>query len=225
VRARIDWKDAGFDAAVVVEFRARLLTGRAELRLFEMLLDCLKDHGFVKARGRQRTDSTHVLAAIHVLHRLECVTETLRHARNVLATAAPDWLPSWVPPDWFDRYRRRLQDDRRPKGKEAREALAEHIGAAGRHLLVVLDDPQAPAGLNQVSAIRTLRRVWLEQYSAGEPIRWRVADDLLPASVMISSPYDAEARYSSKSEPSWTGYTDEVPCQVIGIRVAMTGLE
>jgi transposase len=214
VRARIDWKyalclpleDDGFDASVLVEFRARLLSGRAELRLFETLLACLKDRGFVKARGRQRTDSTHVLAAIHVLNRLECVAETLRHALNVLAIAAPDWLRSWVPADWFDRYGRRLQDDRLPKGKEAREALAEHIGADGRHLLAALDDPQAPGGLSQLPAIRTLRRVWLEQCYAGEPIRWRVADDLPPSSVLICSPHDPEARYSVKREMAGTGY-------------------
>src|SRR5205085_8661794 len=80
VRARIDWKyalclpleDEGFDASVLSEFRARLIAGGAERRLFETLLEHLKDHALVKPRGRQRTDSTHVLAAIQVLSRLEC---------------------------------------------------------------------------------------------------------------------------------------------------------
>jgi transposase len=169
------------------------------------LLDWLKGHGFGKARGRQRTDSPHVLAAIPVLNRPECVAETLRHARNVLATGAPDWLPSRVPTDWFDRYSQRLQDDRLPKGREAREALAAQIGADGRSFLAVPGDPQAPVGLNQVPAIRTLRRVWLEQYPAGKPIRWREAANLPPAGVMIRSPDDAEARYSIKRETVWTG--------------------
>ena len=88
VRGRIDWKyalrlpldDPGFDASVLCEFRGRLLAGNAERRLFDTLLAQLKTHGFVKAHGRQRTDSTHVLAAIHVLNRLECVGETLRQA-------------------------------------------------------------------------------------------------------------------------------------------------
>jgi transposase len=77
--------DAGF-LSVLVEFRARLLAGGAERRLFDTLLACLKQHGFVTARGRQRTDSTHVLAAVHVLNRLELVAETLRAAlRSALA--------------------------------------------------------------------------------------------------------------------------------------------
>lgn len=214
VRARIDWKyclclpleDEGFDASVLVEFRARLLAGGAEQQLFETVLTCLKEHGFVTARGRQRTDSTHVLAAIHVLNRLECVGETLRHTLNVLAVAAPAWLRGWVPPIWFERYGQRLQDYRLPKGKDEREALAAQIGADGRHLLARLDDPATPAGVGHLPAVQVLRRVWLQQYYADEPARWRAADDLPPGAVLISSPYDAEARFSVKRETTWTGY-------------------
>jgi transposase len=214
VRARIDWKyalrlpldDDGFDHTVLCEFRARLIAGEAELRLFETVLTCLKEHGFVKARGRQRTDSTHVLAALHVLNRLECVGETLRHTLNVLAVAAPDWLRGWVPPAWFDRYGQRLQDYRLPKGKAERDALAAQIGADGRALLGRLDDPTAPAGLSQLLAVQVLRRVWLQQYYADEPVCWRAATDLPPAAVLISTPYDAEARFSVKRETTWTGY-------------------
>ena len=104
VRARIDWKyalrlpleDTGFDSTVLVEFRARLLAGDAERRLFDTLLDCLKTHGFVKARGRQRTDSTHVLAAVRTLNRLELVGETVLFALNRLTVVAPDWLRAQV---------------------------------------------------------------------------------------------------------------------------------
>ena len=81
VRRCIDWKyalsldltDPGFHYSVLSEFRTRLLTGQAEQRLLTVLLDLLKQHGWLKARGRQRTDSTHVLAAVRVLNRLELV--------------------------------------------------------------------------------------------------------------------------------------------------------
>jgi transposase len=93
VRSRIDWtyglslelSDTGFDASVLCEFRARLLAGGAEGRLFEGLLDQCRARRFLKARGRQRTDSTHVLAAIRALNRLEGAGESMRHALNVLA--------------------------------------------------------------------------------------------------------------------------------------------
>jgi transposase len=87
VRTRIDWKyllsleltDAGFDFSVLSEFRGRLLAQGAERRLFDVLLEHCRKRGWIKARGKQRTDSTHVLAAIRTLRRLECVGETMRH--------------------------------------------------------------------------------------------------------------------------------------------------
>ena len=65
VRARIDWKyglgleldDPGFDASVLSEFRSRLMAGQAEVLLFETLLSLLREQHFLKARGKQRTDS------------------------------------------------------------------------------------------------------------------------------------------------------------------------
>jgi len=42
-----------------------------------------------RPRGRQRTDSTHVLAAVRVLNRLERVSETMHAALNGLAVVAP----------------------------------------------------------------------------------------------------------------------------------------
>src|SRR3954468_7047570 len=106
VRARIDWKyllaldlaDAGFDYTVLCEFRARLLAGGAAEHLLARMLDVAHEAGLIKARGRQRTDSTHVLAAVRALNRLELVAETLRAALNAIAGVAPDWLRALAPP-------------------------------------------------------------------------------------------------------------------------------
>ncbi len=213
VRGRIDWKyalclpleDEGFDASVLSEFRARLIAGGAERRLFETVLERLQAHQLVKPRGRQRTDSTHVLAAIQVLRRLECIGETLRHALDTLARVAPDWLRAWAPAAWYDRYGQRFQAYRLPAGKEARTALAEAIGADGRQLLTAIHDPAAPAWLREVPAVQTLRRCWLQQFHAGEPSRWRAATDLPPAPRLLTTPYDPEARSSRKRAREWVG--------------------
>jgi len=214
VRGRIDWKyalalpleDPGFDASVLPEFRSRLIARGAETLLFETLLAVLKEEQLVKPRSRQRTDSTHVLAAIHVLNRLELVGETLRHALNTLATVAPEWLRSWVPSDWFDRYCHRFEEYRLPDGPAARTALAEQIGADGRRLLTTIFQTPALAWLLQVPAVTTLWRVWLQQFYTDDPITWRKAEDLPPSAVVVSSPYDPDARYSQKRETIWTGY-------------------
>lgn len=215
VRARIDWKyalglelsDSGFDASVLCEFRARLLRHGAETLLFETMLAHLRERELVKPKSRQLTDSTHVLAAIHVLNRLELVGETMRQALNTLAVVLPEWLRNWVPGEWFDRYGRRFEEYRLPDSLQERTALAVHIGADGQRLLQAVDNhPSAADWLREVPAVETLRRVWVQQFHGGEPIRWRAAEDPPPAPLLISSPYDPDARYCKKRETVWTGY-------------------
>jgi len=217
VRDRLRWTyllglgltDPGFAASVLSEFRGRLIAGGAEALLCETLLAHLRAQGLVKPRGRQRTDSTHVLAAIHVLNRRECIGETLRHALNTLATVAPAWLRAWVPPSWADHYARRFEDYRLPAGKAERYALAAEIGADGGLLLCRLYAVDAPSWLRAVPAVQVLRRVWLQQFHAAlldEPVRWRAAEDLPPAPLLIGSPYDPEARWSKKRDTEWVGY-------------------
>jgi transposase len=132
VRARIDWKYAlgleltnpGFHFSVLTEFRARLIAGGAEQFLLDRMLEQFQQRGLVKARGKQRTDSTHVLAAVHSLSLLELVGETLRATLNDLATVAPEWLRTVAQPEWFERYVHRVEEYRLPKAKPAREAYA-----------------------------------------------------------------------------------------------------
>jgi transposase len=227
VRGRIDWKyvlgleltDSGFDASVLSEFRTRLVAGEAELVLLDALLDRCRSVGLVKARGRQRTDSTHVLAAIRVLNRLELVGETLRHALQQVARVAPTWLEGlgqqggWFEPDWRRRYGRRFEEFRLPRAKAEREALAATIGRDGFRLLRAIDEGAGPPGLADLPAVETLRRVWLQQYDAPAPddiTRWRTTDNLPPAGRLINSPYDVEARYGIKRGVPWTGYKDHL---------------
>jgi transposase len=217
VRSRIDWKyalsldltDPGFDASVLSEFRTRLVQGGAEMHLLDAMLARFKAVGLLKARGRQRTDSTHVLAAVRALNRLECVGETVRQALNALAIAAPDWLRPRLHPDWIDRYGTRFDDYRLPKAEAARQALAEQIGADGRVLLRAISAADAPTWLHNLRAVCILRQVWIQHYYAvgdHEPMRWRAWADLPAAAQMITTPYDIEARYSIKRTTVWTGY-------------------
>src|ERR671931_1554967 len=135
VRARIDWKyllsleltDPGVDFSVLSEFRDRLLAGSAEEFLLEKLLERGRALGLLKARGQQRTDSTHVLAAIRVLSRLELVADTLRAALNAVATVAPAWLQGVAPLAWYERYGKRIEDSRLPKEQPQRAAYAQTV--------------------------------------------------------------------------------------------------
>jgi transposase len=124
VRSRIDWKyalgleltDPGFHFSVLSDFRARLVVHDASDQLLNTMLKRFKARGLLKGRGKQRTDSTHIVAAVRMLNRLEQVGETLRYTLNVLAELVPVWLKSQVPVEWFDRYSSRFENQRRGGG-------------------------------------------------------------------------------------------------------------
>jgi transposase len=214
VRSRIDWKyvlrleltDPGCEASVLSEFRSRLLAGSAESLLFDRLLTWCCDHQLVKARGRQRTDATHILAAVRALNRIEVVGETLRHALNSLAVVVPQWLRAVSPPEWRDRYARRAEDDRLPTTQAARTALTLTIGCDGWQLLAAVDHADTPRWVREVPAVAILRRVWMQNYWwDGTQLRWREANNIPPAAQFISSPDDAEAHDARKHTTQWVG--------------------
>jgi transposase len=215
VRGRIDWKyalgleltDPGFDASVLSEFRTRLVHGGAEALLLEPLLRQLEAHDLLKARGTQRTDSTHILAAIRTLNRLELVGETMRYALNRLAVAAPAWLQAHLHPAWGERYSHRVENYRLPKAEAERQQLAAAIGADGFTLLRAAYAPEAPPTVRKAPAVEVLRQIWVQQYyGPDDPPRWRQEPDVPPAAQLIHSPYDLDARYSLQHGCAWVGY-------------------
>ena len=222
VRARIDRKyllaldlaDAGFDHSALCEFRGRLLGGDAADRLLARLLDAAREGGLLKARGRQRTDSTHVLAAIRTLNRVELVAETLRAALNAIAAAAPEWLRSVAPREWHERYDRRIEDMRLPDAGPKRDAYVAQVGADGFLLLDALGGEGTPPEAAGPPGVAVLRRVWarhFERIEAAPGIRGDGSARLRPVQGRgpgdrVESPYDVDARFRCKSGKSWTGY-------------------
>jgi transposase len=176
VRARIDWKyalgleltDEGFHYSVLSEFRTRLVQGSMEQVLLDTVLQRCHERGWLRARGRQRTDSTYILGAVKALNQLELVGETLRHALNVLATVAPEWLKPQIPPAWFERYAERIEDYRLPKDQTDRDALSATMGEDGYLLLASIDQAAAQPEwrwLKELPAVRTLEQIWAQQDS------------------------------------------------------------
>lgn len=215
VRARIDWKyalnlemrDSGFHYSALSEFRDRLISGEMEGKLLDDLLQQWQKRGLVKARGQQRTDSTIVLANIRQLNRLSCVGETMRRALNDISAVAPEWLLEQISSDWFDRYGPRFDGYRLPKGKGKQEELRATIGADGLHLLQQIYAKDAPAYLVELPSVDVLRRVWIQQYQVvNGKLQWRADKDIPPKRLLIQSPYDTEARNSTKRKINWTGY-------------------
>ena len=223
VRDRVSWKyalgleldDQGFDASVLSEFRSRLVAGDLTCLALDALLARLAGLGLVKAGGRQRTDSTHVLGAIRELNRLELAGETLRAALEALAAAAPDWLAGVIDESWQQVYGARIDDLHLPESQASRQDLMVRYGADGYYLLEQVHGPGAPGWLRELPAVQALRRIWIQQFyrevtDGRQEVRRREklpeGDGLPPGRDRLISPYDLDARYSIKRDHGWGGY-------------------
>jgi transposase len=103
------------------------------------------------------------------------------------------------------------------------------MAAHGLYVLEKALSAPAPSWLREVPALRTLWRVWLQNFSWAEDektLRLRTSEEIPPGRLFIGSPYDEEARFrgaksaitngqrqlgfstsnSQKRPSSWVGY-------------------
>src|SRR5713101_2938151 len=225
VRTRIDWQyllglpldDPGFDHTVLAEFRGRVADAGLEQVVLDALLALLAAGGLVKAGGKQRTDSTHVIAAVAALNRLELAGESVRAALEALTAAHPAWVEQRVcVPDFARRYATPMTSWRPPVSQARRDELAVAYAKDGYALLAAVYDSAAPSWLRELPAVDVLRRVLLQNYTrtitgdGREVIRRREkepeGDGLPPGHTRIASPYDTDARWGVKRDTFWLGY-------------------
>ncbi|MER5214321.1 transposase [Streptomyces sp. NPDC002838] len=206
VRCRIDFKyalaleldDPGFHHSVLAGFRERLTQDDRADRLLDLALARLKEAGLVRERTIQRTDSTHVLAAVRDLTRLELVTEAVRAVLEEVARTADHLLIGLVDADWGRRYGRPVRLGKNPTRPKTR------ILAAGDDAWRLLErlHRQGP-GYRPGPQAEALRQIMVQNYyrDAAGRLHWRTPDDggLAPSSSAILSPYDTTARYLGRS--------------------------
>jgi transposase len=224
VRTRLDWQYAlglaldeeGFDFSVLSEFRSRVAEHGLEERALDALLARLAAEGLVKAGGKQRTDSTHVIAAVRALQAIELAGESVRAALEALAASCPDWLASrFCAGDWARRYGARIDSWRLPAGKAERDRLTTEFARDGYALVSACYEDTAPPWAREVPAVQVLRTVLVQNFhldrdgQGREVISRREAgleSGLPPAHIRIESPYDTQARWSVKKDLTWLGY-------------------
>ncbi len=224
VRTRIDWQyllglgldDPGFDHTVLAEFRARVAEGGLEQVALDALLERLAAEGLIRAGGKQRTDSTHVVAAVAALNRLELAGESVRAALEALTATHPDWVAQRIcVPDFARRYGTPMTSWRPPAPGAKQDELAIACARDGYALLEAVYDSSSPAWLREIPAVDVLRRVLVQNYTrtitdGREVIKRREkapeGDGLPPGHARISSPYDTDARWGAKREEFWLGY-------------------
>ena len=72
--------------------------------------------------------------------------------------------------------------------------------------------PESQPDLRGLPTLEALRRIWLQHYYSCavpglEVLRWRTGDEQPPSALPIHSPADLEARFCSKHDTHWVGYT------------------
>jgi transposase len=222
--------DPGFDHTVLSEFRAKIAGAGLERVVLDALLERLKADGLIRAGGKQRSDSTHVAAAVAALNRLELAGESVRAALEALAAAHPGWTTGMLDAGWTRRYGTPVTSWRPPMTEKKRDELAVAYGRDGFALLEAVCHPASPAWLRELPAVQVLRIVLLQNYTrtvhedGTEVIKRREkapeGDGLPPGHIRVASPYDTDARWGVKREESWMGYKlhvsetcdDQPPC-------------
>jgi transposase len=223
-RTRLDWQyalglaldDEGFDHSVLSEFRARVAAHGLEEAVLDALLARLAADGLVKAGGKQRTDSTHVIAQVRALHAVELAGEAVRAALEALAVACPDWLAArFCTGDWARRYGARTGSWTLPPGRADRDKLAIEYARDGYGLVSACYEDSAPVWARELTAVQVLRTVLIQNFLITQDPRGRevisrrepgLEAGVPPGHARIASPYDTEARWSVKKDLTWLGY-------------------
>jgi IS5 family transposase len=195
-----------FHSTTLVYFRGRLAeSGKARLAL-EAGLEAMRQSGYLKGRRAVRVDSTHVLAQVSAMSRLECVRETLRLALNFLSAFGGS--DAWEP--WFTRYEDRHPDELR--GASA-DRLRLTMGRAGSDMWDILKRTDELGEIvSGAEPVALLRRVFGEQFEprqeGGEPVQRKAT----PTDA-VKNPHDPEAVWSTKKsigKAGWVGYKLQV---------------
>ncbi|MBI3985989.1 MAG: transposase [Lentisphaerae bacterium] len=193
-----DW--AGIDPSTLVYFRQRLAKHRLATVALDSGLAAMRSAGYLRQHGAVRIDSTHVLAQVAHMSRLECARETLRLALDFLvAFGGP---AAWEP--WFSRYVERHPKDLRKASIERRRAS---MAQAGRDIRDVLTQTQTLGdAVIRSEPVALLQRVFAEQFDLTEG----ASPQQRPAapSGAVHNPHDPDAEWSTKGtlgKAGWVG--------------------
>jgi transposase len=201
LRQEVDW--TGFDYSDLCNFRKRLVQHGREGIVFEHILNYLRERGYVKAGGKQRTDSTHVVGQVMDLSRLELVWETIRVALNALISTDAPWVLKWLLVSFVETHSAR-RSDYRLSPAEVAEAL-QQAGEEGQWLWTQVMTTGTPI-LKALPELTLLKRVLDEHYDTPDEGNLQTRPPGQVTGDVITSPHDPEARYGNKGSHEWIGY-------------------
>jgi len=208
VKTRLDWKyalhlpfhDSGFHYSDLCNFRKRLANHDKESLIFGQLLEKIKALGYLEKRKHQRTDSTHVLANVRDLSRLENLSEGLRVSLKAIEKSDRRLYETKIPVLYREHWSKPL-NDYQMTDEERKQAL-ERVGQDIHWLLSFLKtNKESYLRLPELEVLQTL----LSQHFTIQSQKVSVKKEATTGKEKIQTPHDPEARYSKKRGKSWTG--------------------
>jgi hypothetical protein len=167
------------------------------------VVDYLRAHGYIAAGGKQRTDSTHILGAVHSLSTADLVRETVYVTLRALISADAPWTLRYLPASFVETYAPRQHLDW--KGKAELAEQLQRMAQAGEWLLEQVKRLSTPA-LQGLAEVQTLRRVLNEQFHASRDTVHYTPTGHYRGNY-LATPYDVDARRSTKRTTQWVGYS------------------
>jgi transposase len=211
---RLDWKYAlrqelgwkGFHYSDLCNFRKRLMQHDRENQVFEKVVAYLREQGYIKAGGPQRTDSTHILGAVRALSTIDLARETIRVALRALSSSDAPWTLRYLPASFVETYAPKQCFEW--KRKEDLPQALQTAARDGAWLLAQVKQQGTPA-LQALSEVKLLRRVLNEQFAKSKENLTYTPTGPYRGNFIVT-PYDVDCRRSVKRETHWIGYR----CQV-----------
>lgn len=202
LRQSLDWQ--GFHYSDLCNFRKRLLAEGQERLVFERVIAYLREQGHLKSGGKQRTDSSRMIANVMRLSRLELIWETLRLALSALISEDVPWTLRHIPSQFMEDHTRRRSDFRLSK-----DEVKVQLVKAGQERYWLLERLQlyGTETLQNLAEIEQLKRVLDEQYDCDErgQVTKRPPKDC--SGDVLTTPHDPDVRYGHKGGEDWVGYT------------------
>ena len=214
VRTRLDWKyalhipldDPGFHYSDLCNFRKRLAEHGKESLLFDQLLKHIESLGFLKKRKYQRTDSTHVLAVVCELSRLENLSESLRVSLRAIHKTDSAFYEMKIPALYREHWGI-PQSDYQMTDSQRREAL-ERVGQDIHWLLSFLETNRK--SFLHIPELEVLQTLFHQHFTLQASQKACLKDKADTGKDKIQSPHEPEARYSEKRGKSWVGYKTHI---------------
>jgi len=222
LKFRLDWKIAfelpldykGFHPTTLVHFRERLIENKQATCAFDAVIEHLKKCGLVKARSKQRVDSTHIIGCVQKLSRIDLLQETLRlFCKDVkpYSELMNDYLTSQVERYLSDILTRGISDSER-------DQLTKEAGQTMKGFLLWAELPRVPSEIKALKSYQTLKIVFEQNFDDDGPDSDPRLKKVSTGKDHISSPHEPEARYASKGGKGWLGYKGEVVETVNGAK-------